>query len=92
MTVIGADCTVSATTNCATTVSLMSGATTMGTMAVLTDTAPAAVITAVMSATLATRKTKVTKAIPLKVYVDARTQAAAIFVTLYMDEFALQRD
>lgn len=91
-TVLGLSATPSAVTGCASTVTVSSGATALGTAAILSATAAGAIIEGVMDATVATRKTKVTTAIPLKVAVDARTNSTAIFVTLSLDEFALQRD
>lgn len=92
MTVLGFDVTPSTATGCASTVSLKSGSTTLGSAAVLTATAKADIINGAMSTTLATRKTLVTKTVPLEVAVDARTNSSAIFFTVYLDEFALQRD
>jgi len=92
MTVLGFSITPSAVTGSVSTVTLSSGATAVGTAALAADTAAGAIINATMNATLATRKTKITKAIPLKVAVDARTNSTAIFVGIWLDEFALQRD
>jgi len=92
MTVLGFDVTPSTATGCATAVTVKSGSTTMGTASVLTDTAKLAIINGTMSTTLATRKTLLTKAIPLEVAVDARTNSSAIYFSLYLDEFALQKD
>jgi len=92
MTVLGFAVTPSAVTGCTSTVTLSSGSTAVGTAAIASDTAAAAIITATMNATLATRKTKLTSAIPLKVAVDARTNSTAIFGSVWLDEFALQRD
>jgi hypothetical protein len=92
MTVLGFDATPSAVTGCTSTVSLLSGATTLGAAAILTDTAAGAIINGVMSATLATRKTVITKTVPLKVAVDARTNSTTIYVSVYLDQHALQKD
>ena len=92
MTLLGYDVTTSAVTGCTSTVIAKSGSTTIGTCALASDTAAGAIINGVMSTTLATRKTLLTKAIPLKFEVDARTNSCEIFITAYLDEFALQRD
>lgn len=92
MTVLGFDVTPSTATGSASTVSLKSGSTVLGTAPILTATAKAAIINGAMSSTLATRKTLITKAVPLEIAVDARTNSSAIFFTVYLDEFALQRD
>jgi len=92
MTVLGFAVTPSAVTGSVSTVTLSSGSTALGTAAIAADTAAAAIISATMNATLATRKTKITAAIPLKVAVDARTNSTAIFGSVWLDEFALQRD
>ncbi|HBA73472.1 MAG TPA: hypothetical protein DCZ63_15155 [Geobacter sp.] len=92
MTVVGFAVTPSGVTGSVSTVSVLSGSTTMGTAVLATDTAAGAIISATMSATLATRKTKVTATVPLKVSVDARSNSVAIFGSVFLDEFALQRD
>lgn len=92
MTVLGFDVTPSAVTGSVSTVTASSGATALGTAAIAADTAAGAIINGVMSTTLATRKTVITKAVPLKLAVDARTNSSAIFISVYLDEFALQRD
>ena len=92
MTVLGFDATPSAVTGSTSTVSVLSASTTMGTAAILTDTAAGAIINGVMNATLATRKTVITRAVPLKVAVDARTNSTTIYVSVYLDQHALQKD
>jgi hypothetical protein len=91
-TVTGFYVTPSGVTGSVSTVTVSSGNTGLGTAAIAADTAAAAIISATMNATLATRKTKVTAAIPIKVAVDARTNGVAIFGSVKLDEFALQRD
>ena len=91
-TVLGFKVTPSAVTGSASTVTASSGATALGTAPILSATAAGAIISSTMNATLATRKTKITSAIPLKIAVDARTNSTSIFVTVFLDEFALQRD
>jgi hypothetical protein len=92
MTVLGMDATPSTASGCTSTVDLISGSTTVGSAAIGAAVAAATITSAVMSTTLATRKTLITKAIPLKITVDARTNSCAIFLSVYLDEFALQRD
>lgn len=92
MTVLGYDVTPSTATGCTSTVSAISGSTTVGTAEIGAAVAAATVVNATMNATLATRKTVVTKAIPLKMSVDARTNSSLIYGSVYLDEFALQRD
>jgi len=92
MTVLGFSITPSGVTGSISTVTVSSGTTALGTAALAVDTAAHAVINATMNATLATRKTKITKAIPLRVALDARTNSVAVWGSVYLDEFALQRD
>ena len=92
MTVLGFAATPSAVTGCTSSVTCASGTTVVGTAAIASDTAAHAVINATMSTTLATRKTKVGAATPLRVAVDARTNSVAIYGSVFLDEFALQRD
>lgn len=92
MTVLGFYCTPSTATGCTSTVTASSGSTALGTAAIGAADAAATITASTMNATLATRKTKLTSAIPLKIAVDARTNSSAIFVTVKLDEFALQRD
>lgn len=92
MTVLGFSVTPSAVTGSVSTVTASSGATALGTAAIAAAGAAGTVVDATMSTTLETRKTKVTKTVPLKLAVDARTNSAAIFISVWLDEFALQRD
>ena len=92
MTVLGFSVTPSTATGCTSTVTASSGSTALGTAAIGAADAAATITNATMNATLATRKTKLTKAIPLKLAVDARTNSSAIFISVWFDEFALQRD
>lgn len=92
MTVLGFAVTPSAVTGSVSTVTASSGATALGTAAIAAAGAAGTVVAATMNATLATRKTKITTTVPLKIAVDARTNSAAIFVSVWLDEFALQRD
>lgn len=74
-------------------ISLMSGSTTMGTITVDSAAAAGDVTAAVMSSTVATRKTPVTAAIPLKISADGgQTTATGFDIVIQMDEFALTRD
>lgn len=92
MTVLGFSATPSTATGCTSTVTATSGSTALGTAAIGAADAAATVTAATMNATLATRKTTVTTTVPLKISVDARTNSSAIFVGVWLDEFALQRD
>ena len=92
MTCLGFSATHSTATGCVSSVTASSGSTVLGTAAIGAAVAAATITNATMSTTTATRKTKLTKAIPLKIAVDDRTNSAAIYVTAYMDEFALQSD
>jgi hypothetical protein len=91
-TVLGFDVTPSAVTGCTSTVSAISGSTTVGSAAIGAAGAAGTIVNGTMSTTLATRKTKVSKTVPLKMSVDARTNSTAIFGSVYLDEFALQSD
>ena len=92
MTVLGFAATPSTATGSTSTVTAVSGSTTMGSAAIGAAVAAGTITAATMSTTLATRKTKVTSTVPLKIAVDARTNSAAIYVSVFLDEFALQRD
>jgi hypothetical protein len=92
MTVLGFSACPSTATGGTSTVTVSSGSTALGTAAIGAADAAGVITNATMHATLATRKTKVTKAIPVKVAVDARSNSSSIFVSLWLDEFALQRD
>ena len=92
MTVLGFACTPSTATGCTTTVTAVSGSTTLGTASITTAQAAATISAATMSTTLATRKTVVTSTVPLKINVDARTNSSTIFFSVFLDEYALQRD
>ena len=92
MTMLGASATPSTATGCESTITFSSGSTAVGTLVVATAQGAGTVSNAIMHATTATRKTLFTKAIPIKVTVDARSNSAYIYVTVYMDEFALQSD
>jgi hypothetical protein len=91
-TVLGFYVTPSTATGCTSTVTATSGSTALGTAAIGAADAAATVTASTMSATLATRKTKITATVPLKIAVDARTNSSAIFGSVKLDEFALQRD
>lgn len=91
-TVLGFYVTPSTATGCASTVTVSSGATALGTAVIATAQAAATITAATMNATLATRKTKVSATVPIKVDVDARTNSAEIYVSVLLDESALQRD
>jgi hypothetical protein len=91
-TVIGFYCTPSTATGCTSTVTATSGSTAVGTAAIGAADAAAAITAATMNATLATRKTKITSTVPLKIAVDARTNSSTIYVTVALDPFALQKD
>jgi len=92
MTVLGFAACPSTATGGTSTVTVSSGSTALGTAAIGAADAAGVITAGTMHATLATRKTKVGATIPVKVAVDARSNSAAIFVTLFLDEFALQRD
>lgn len=91
-TVLGFYVTPSAVTGCVSTVSVYSGATAVGTAAITAAQAAGTITASTMNSTLATRKTKVTKTIPIKVSVDARTNSTEIYVGILLDEHALQSD
>lgn len=92
MTVLGFKVTPSTATGCTSSVVAMSGATTMGTAAIGAADGAGTITAATMDTTVATRKTKVTATVPLKISVDARTNSAAIFGSVFLDEHALQLD
>jgi len=73
-------------------VSLMVGDTTLGTVTFPDESSAGDVLAITMSATLATRKTKVTAAAPLKVVCAAQDTAAAYDVLIRFDDSALTRD
>jgi hypothetical protein len=92
MTVLGFKACPSAVTGCTSTVTLLSASTTLGSAAIGAADAAGAITAGTMDTTLATRKTVVTATVPLKVAVDARTNSSTIYVSVFLDEFALQRD
>ncbi len=92
MTVLGFDVTPDAVTGSESTVTIENGTLVMGTAVVAADTAKGEIINGVMSSTLATRKGLLTKAVPLEVAVDARTNSTEIYFSVYLDEFALNKD
>jgi len=73
-------------------VSLAVGATTIGTVTVAAGATAGTVNAMVMNSTLATRKTPVTAAAPLKVVAAASTSGTAYDVLVRFDESALTRD
>lgn len=92
MTVLGFSCCPNTATGCTSTVTVSSGSTALGTAAIGAADGAGVITAATMNATLATRKTKVTSTVPVKVAVDARTNSSLIYVTLFLDEYALQKD
>jgi hypothetical protein len=92
MTVLGFKACPSTATGCTSSVTVLSGSTTLGTAAIGAADGAGVITAGTMSATLATRKTVVTTTVPLKVAVDARTNSCTIYVSVFLDEFALQRD
>lgn len=75
-----------------TAVSLLVGSTTIGTVTVGAAATAGTVSAVVMNATLATRKTPVTAAAPLKIVAAASTNSTAYDVLVRFDDFALTRD
>jgi len=91
-TVLGFYVTPSTAPGGTSTVTVTSGTADLGAAAIGATDAAGTVTSATMSSTLATRKTIVSPTVPLKIVVDARSNSCAIFGTIKLDEFALQRD
>lgn len=93
MTVIGAKAVNDAIPGADATISLISGSTTIGSIVVDDEAAAGTVTSATMSSTLATRKTSIGAATPLKVSCDGgQTTATGFDIVIRCDEFALSRD